>query len=126
MSFTLARLIGPLLLLIVLAVALDRTRLTVAAREHLASPALIQLTAVIALVAGLAMVNSHNLWIADWRVLVTLMSWFVLINGAVRLVLPRLVQRQGNAVMNRVWPMWLGVGVALLVGAVLTWQGYFG
>lgn len=124
-SIFIARLIGPIFLLLALAIALDRTRLTVAGREFLGSPALILTSALLSLLAGLAIVNSHNIWSADWRVLVTLFGWLALIAGAVRLVLPRLVQRQGNGLMNRVWPMWLAAAVVVVYGLVLTWAGYF-
>jgi hypothetical protein len=125
-SFALARLIGPVLLLLVLSVAVDRTRLAIASRELLASPALIFLTALLSLVAGLAIVIGHNLWSADWRLLLTLFGWLLTVAGAVRMVMPRLVQRQGNALMNRVWPMWVVVAITLALGLLFTWQGYFG
>ncbi len=125
-SFALARLIGPVLLLLVLSVAVDRTRLAIASRELLASPALIFLTALLSLVAGLAIVIGHNLCSADWRLLLTLFGWLLTVAGAVRMVMPRLVQRQGNALMNRVWPMWVVVAITLALGLLFTWQGYFG
>lgn len=125
-SLYLARIIGPIFLLLLLAVLIDRTRLTVAAREHLASPAMILLSALLSLTAGLAIVNSHPVWTADWRGLITLTGWFLTLVGAVRLVMPRLIQRQGNGIMNRVWPMWVGVAVVAALGVIFTWAGYFG
>ena len=87
---------------------------------------MILLSALLALTAGLAIVNSHNIWSVDWRGLITLTGWFLTVVGAVRLVMPRLIQRQGNAIMNRVWPMWAGVVVIAALGLIFTWAGYFG
>ena len=28
-----------------------------------------------ALLAGLAIVNTHNLWVSDWRVIITILGW---------------------------------------------------
>ena len=50
--------------------------------EFLASPALIFLSGVITLPAGLAIVLTHNVWVADWRVLITLLGWLAIIGGA--------------------------------------------
>ncbi len=41
------------------------------AREFLGSRALIYLAGILAFVPGLAMVLAHNVWVADWRIVIT-------------------------------------------------------
>ena len=45
------------------------------AEEFLNSHALIYLAGIITLTAGLAIVLTHNVWAADWRILITVLGW---------------------------------------------------
>ncbi len=47
---------------------------------------IIFLAGVILMVAGLAMIQVHNLWVADWRVLITIFAWLTLLGGLVRIL----------------------------------------
>ena len=44
------------------------------------------------LVSGLAIVQVHNLWVADWRVIITLISWLGVLGGIVRIFLQEFAQ----------------------------------
>jgi hypothetical protein len=50
---------------------------------------------------GLAIVLTHNIWTADWRVLITLFGWLSAIGGAVRLAASDTVMRTGLAMLRR-------------------------
>ena len=67
-----ARLMGPALLAIgigmVIGLVTEGDGYPALMKEFLGSRPLIFLTAALTLVAGLAIVNAHNLWVADWRV----------------------------------------------------------
>lgn len=45
----------------------------------------------IALVLGLATVLLHNIWVADWRVVITVFGWLSLLKGVVRLGFPGVI-----------------------------------
>ena len=42
-------------------------------------------TGYITLLMGLVTVILHNLWVADWRVVITLLGWFTLIKGIMKI-----------------------------------------
>ncbi len=46
------------------------------------------LSGVIALVIGILMVLSHNIWVLSWPLLVTIAGWLALIKGACLLIIP--------------------------------------
>lgn len=77
---------------------------------------------VVTFVIGLAMVLVHNLWVPDWRLLITLLGWLTLIKGLDLLFLP------GR--MNRRWPQmktWLWQLIfssLLLFGLALSYLGF--
>ena len=68
-SIFLAKLIGPMLLLMGLFVVVQRDRMRRIGREFLDSEALIFISGVITLPAGLVIVITHNVWEPNWRVL---------------------------------------------------------
>lgn len=125
-SLFLARLIGPLLIVIgagLLASPRDYRRM---AEQFLASRALIYVAGLLAFVPGLAIVLTHNVWAPDWRVIITIFGWLGLIGGAFRLLLPRQVVAIGSAMLRR--EHWMrGGGLAVVAfGVVLAFFGYFG
>src|SRR6476619_5563998 len=87
-SLFLARLIGPVMLAIGIAVFANPRGFRDMAQEFLASRALMFLAGFVMMPAGLAIVLTHNLWTADWRVLITILGWLTAIGGAVRIFEP--------------------------------------
>jgi len=53
------------------------------------------LLGITGIMGGLAVILSHNVWVADWRVLITLFGWAALIKGIVSLVSPDLLRDMG-------------------------------
>jgi hypothetical protein len=93
-------------------------------KEFLGSRALIFLTGVLTLVAGLAIVNAHNLWVPDWRVVVTALGWLFIVRGVAALVLPAVVRRAGEDVIAGQSGIIAGAAVTLALGAFLSIMGY--
>src|ERR1051325_8260846 len=83
-SVFLARLIGPVMLVVGIAVFLNQRAFRDMAEEFLASRALLFLSGLLVMPMGVAIVLTHNVWTADWRVLVTLFGWLNAIGGGVR------------------------------------------
>jgi len=52
---------------------------------------------VLVLVGGLSIVNTHNRWVADWPVIVTVFGWAMVVGGAARVAVPRMVTKIGGA-----------------------------
>jgi uncharacterized protein YjeT (DUF2065 family) len=99
-SVFLARLIGPVMLVIGLAVFTNPRAFRDMAEEFMASRALMFLSGFLIMPAGLAIVLTHNVWTADWRVLITIFGWLNAIGGALRLFGPQFVVKAGHAMLN--------------------------
>ena len=77
---------------------------------------------VLALVTGLAILNAHSRWSADWRSLITFLGWFLSTVGVFRIFAPDLVRFLSVPSNNTAITI---AGVLLLVsGGTLTYQGY--
>jgi hypothetical protein len=79
---------------------------------------------MLTLLAGLAIVRAHNLWVADWRVVVTVLGWLAVVGGVLRIILPDRIANirtklAGNDRFLSGWSL-----VALGLGLFLSAKGY--
>ena len=123
-SIFLAKLIGPVMALVGVSLLVNETAFRKMALEFLRGPALMFFSGMILLPAGLAVVLTHNVWVLDWRVIITLLGWTAVISGALRVFAPDRAIKVGKKAMAR---KEYTTGAALLwvvIGAVLCYFGY--
>ena len=123
-TILIAKLIGPILLVAAITMLMDAKDLQDMARGFLKDRALIYVSGVLAMLGGLAIVNTHNHWIADWPVIITLFGWVMTVGGAIRMALPSAVRSIGGAMMERPAMIRVSGAVWALIGAFLTYKGY--
>ena len=123
-SIFLARLLGPLFIVLGIAVPLKTQMFRAILREFAQSQALLYLAGFFGLLGGLALVLSHNLWVRDWRLIITLIGWLTIIRALVTIFQPQwIVTLAGKISENR--SCFLGAAIAdLLIGAILSYFGY--
>jgi len=123
-SIFLARLIGPFFLIVAVSLLINQAQFRAIADEFMHSPALVFLTGLMILPVGLALVLSHNVWVADWRVLITLLGWLTIVSGALRIAAPKRALDVGRKVYAMPNILYLSAAIWLAVGAILTFFGY--
>jgi glucan phosphoethanolaminetransferase (alkaline phosphatase superfamily) len=79
---------------------------------------------IFTLLAGLAIVRAHNVWSAEWTVLVTILGWLCVIGGIVRIIWPERVSAFRNNAMRSENAVTAWALIALLLGGFLTAKGY--
>ncbi len=124
-SIFLAKLIGPVALVAAIGLFTNRAGYRAMAQEFLRSPALIYLSGLLTMTAGVAIVLYHNLWVADWRVLLTIFGWLATIGGAARIALPKQVKTIGEAMLDKPMAMTVGGAIWIAIGSLLCFFGYF-
>jgi hypothetical protein len=85
-------------------------------------PPVVYLSGLLMFVAGLAVVRTHNQWVRNWTVLVTLTGWFFLLLGLIRMFAAsqyRQVAASTSSVIFMVFE-----GVLLVFALVITYHGY--
>src|SRR5690242_1130781 len=90
-SIFLARLLGPLLLAVGAGILINPKPFHTMAAEVVRSITLVYPFGLFDFAAGLAIVLTHNVWAANWRVLITILGWLMLIRGAVRILAPEMI-----------------------------------
>ena len=92
--------------------------------RFLADSPLILISGVLAMVAGLSIVNTHNVWVLDWPVIVTLFGWALVLGGFFRIVVPRVVHDVGGAMVGHPIITIIAGTIWGSIGAFLTFKGY--
>ena len=127
MDIFLAKLIGTIFIVIGLGLVFNRAIYQVVAEEIVKSRALLYVSGALNLVAGLAIVLAHNEWSPSWKVIITIIGWFALVRGALRILLPQQIGDYLARIFARGPQVLFGTGIAaLIVGAFLAWKGFSG
>ncbi len=122
-SVFLARVIG-LLGVISTAAVLVRYKESLAFEEKLVqNPANIYLSGFFILILGVLLVVSHPVWALDWRIVITILGWLVLLKGLMRIFFPETVRRLIQKKQGNRWFI-LGELMMLLVGFYLLYHGF--
>jgi hypothetical protein len=123
-SIFLAKLIGPFFLIVAAALLLNARAFRGIADEFMRSPALVFLTGLMILPVGLAIALTHNVWAADWRVLITILGWLTIVSAALRLLAPQRAIEMGRKLYAKPNVLYVSAAIWLVIGAVLTFFGY--
>lgn len=121
-SHLIARIAGPVMTVIGIGALINGAAYNEISRQLLGNSALVALSGILGLTAGLAILNAHPRWTADWRSLVTALGWLLTVMGVFRIFAPDLVRFVG-ATSNPRFVTVLAI-LFLGVGSVLTFKGY--
>ncbi|EFB40599.1 MULTISPECIES: hypothetical protein [Parachlamydia] len=100
-SHFLARLLGVMLVVIYGSYFFNRAFYRRLWQDVLDHPAIIILSGFITLLCGLLVVLSHDIWIPDWRGLITFLGWLMVFAGIARLVFPAQVAQFGQNLIKK-------------------------
>lgn len=123
-SVLLAKLIGPILIVTALGALLNRTYYEQVFIELADSRLAIFLIGFLALVMGSLILRFHNVWTADWRVLITAIGWLSIFRGLFATLAPRSFMAFGRRYVANSAAITLGLVGTLLIGILLTYAGY--
>lgn len=122
-SIFLARLIGPLFVVLSVGLLVRPDTFRAVVTEFIASRALIFLSGVLTLLGGLAIVNTHNVW-QGWPVIITIFGWLGVIGGAVRMLFPDTVMGLRDKMLKNKMAFTVGGAAEGLLGLWLCYVGY--
>jgi hypothetical protein len=123
-SLFLARLLGPTFVVIALAMLINLGMYESMIAEALRPGVLFYLSGVLSLLAGLAIVNLHNTWCMDWRVIITVLGWLMTIGGIVRIVLPQVAITIGATIYSGRASTIVAALIVGALGAFFSVKGY--
>ena len=74
--------------------------------------------------AGLAVVLSHNVWVLNWPLIITLLGWIAVISGALRVFAPDRALKIGKKGIASKEITTASAAIWLVIGAVLCYFGF--
>jgi hypothetical protein len=117
-SAYIARLLGPALIGITVAEWINLDIFTAAIGPSFATH--VYLNGTLLFIAGLVIVRAHIVWPRRWPVLITLVGWFAVVGGLIRMGTPLSAQRAGQSASV----VYASLIALLAIGIVLTFKSY--
>jgi len=81
------------------------------------------ISGLFALLIGMLMVLTHNIWFFGWPVIITIIGWIALIKGIVLMVFPDTLKDFAEWYLNKISLRLFGV-FYLLLGLFFCWKGF--
>ena len=123
-SLTIARLVGPVLAAIGVGMLANQATYREMATQFLGGLPFIYFSGVLALVAGLYILNVHHAWTPDWRSAVTAIGWVLTCVGAFRIIAPQFANFIASAIIAHAG-FFTGLGIVLIAPAgFITFKDY--
>jgi hypothetical protein len=125
-AILIARLIGPIFVAVGVGILISAPFYQEVITEALHFPTLVYVYGLIAMAAGLAMLNAYRAWTRDWRSIVTVLGWLFLLSGILRLVIPGVMTSVAGTVFANPLALPIDGVVVFVVGGYLSFRAYRG
>jgi hypothetical protein len=122
-SIFLAKLLGVILVVGPVVKEVRRKPFAEAAVRASESPTAIFVIGSVLFIVSTAFVLSHNIWIADWRIVVTLIGWLMLAVSLLQIFVPRSMAWPMGVLPNASYRYVVDLG-QLVVGLYLLYWGF--
>ncbi|QLZ67670.1 hypothetical protein FOLKNPGA_00443 [Legionella sp. PC1000] len=120
----LSKVLGIYLIIVSLAMFANLQQFTIYVQELLKDAPLMLVTGFWTLIIGLLMVVSHNVWQWNWRLLITLIGWIILLKGTSMIFYPHYVDRATLVFMQDTSMAYSAAGFELILGIILSYLGF--
>lgn len=78
-------------------------------------------TGYITLIMGLVTIILHNVWVANWRIAITILGWSTLIKGIMKIGFPEFIHKQAQGFERR---QVVSAAIMILLGIWLLWMSF--
>jgi hypothetical protein len=123
-SLLISRILGPLFIVITVGVLSNFDYYLKMINGFIAQPIILYMGGVMALFFGLLIVEFHNVWVADWVVIITLLGWISLLKGCLLLMAPESTVKMFKVYAKNTNTIKVQIAGGLLIGIFLTFVGY--
>jgi uncharacterized membrane protein len=124
-SIFLAKLMGPIFVIIGVGLFLNRERYLAVVDEVILSKTLLYVFGVMALTGGLAILLTHNVWVWDWPVVITIIAWLMVVRGSLRIIMPQQIEALAKRMTDQLPTLLLlSDMIVISLGLFLSWKGY--
>jgi len=122
-SIFLAKVIGLFSVISTIAVLVHYKESLALEEEAIKNRVITYLSGFLILILGVLLVVSHSVWTLDWRLVITIMGWLILLKGVGRIFFPNAVRRLIEKKRDNRWFL-LGEVILFFVGLYLLYYGF--
>jgi len=124
-SFFLARIIGWFFIIVAVGMTFNSKTYQKIMEDFSKNTALVYLGGIFSLLIGFLMVSAHNIWRADWTLIITIFGWLGFIKGVWLMLLPNTVARITAFYQRRTFLLAIYPILMLVLGIFLVFKGYY-
>jgi len=124
LSLFFAKAIGVCFLILSISLIIAKSTYQLMIKDLINHPATLVLGGIINLVIGTLIVVSHNVWRADWTVLITVIGWFILIRGIIWTTFPGILLPILPKISDSYKPVYISSIVIFLLAITLCYFGF--
>lgn len=121
-SIFLAKVMGLYLIIVYVSVLINKKLMSTLIKDIAKNTAFIVFGGAFALIIGLLVVLTHNIWEVSWVGLVTLLGWVVLIKGVLLVLMPKKAPKWGLNISDTV--ITTSAVIMLIIGVFLAYIGF--
>ncbi len=124
-SVFLAKFIGTYMVIVAVGFLINRKIYSRFMEDFSKSVALTYMGSGLSLAIGLFIVLVHNVWAAEWPVIITVIGWLALVKGVILIIFPGLAVKLTQVYHRRGSLLVVNLVIFLLLGIFLVIKGYF-
>jgi hypothetical protein len=124
-SIVAAQIIGPVMFLASVHFIINKKQYAKLIDDLEKSTFSLLISSIIMMGFGIWMILFHNIWSADWAILVTIAGWGSFLKGVIYLLFPESTILIAKRLKKSVGSYWLNVLIGVTYGLALIWFGYF-
>ena len=124
-SLFIAKILGLCFLIVAVGIMCNRTFYQRVMEDYCKNTFLILFGGMLALIIGLIIVLTHNVWVARWPVIITIYGWGGVIKGVWLIVFPNTVYGFMQAFIRNKILVSVHSVLVIALGTFLTYFGYF-
>ena len=124
LSKFLAKVMGLYLIIVSAAMLVNVGRFYILIFSLIKDAPLMLVTGYFAVIIGVMLVVSHSIWVWNWRVIITIISWIALLKGMCILICPQFINETTLHFVQNVSHAYMAGGVDLILGMLLIYFGF--
>jgi len=123
-SILLAKFVGPFIMVVGFSILFNTKIYRQIGEDFFKNAGLVYISGIITFLMGMSIVLFHNIWVTDWRVIITLFGWSTLIKGAWLIILPGTLAKMSRICLKNIKLLVIPWIIMLALGIFLTVKGY--
>lgn len=120
----LSRVIGIYMIIVSIAMLTEMNQFIRDVSQLINDPSLMFVTGFFTLILGILMVVSHNIWQWNWRVIITIIAWIILLKGASLIFIPQFMDKITILFVQNTNIIYAAAGFDFIFGVLLIYFGF--